>query len=199
MRLFKSALSTVSFILVSGFLAVLHQNQAQPNVVWGKQWGTAEREWVDSIVLDGLGNVYISGETWGNLFGQNQGGMDIFVMKLDSNGQILWSKQLGTAESEEGAWLSVDALGNVYIGTVSAGAWFGKNLGERDAILLKLSAEGELIWGKRIGAGEDDFLTRVAVDSQGYVYIVGCTNSSLFGQYQRRESFGRIRRFPCQV
>ena len=185
MSLFKFALTAI--LLMSGLLTVLYQSQSQPNVVWGKQWGTIKEEWVDGIVLDGQGNVYISGETRGNLFGQNQGGKDIFVMKLDSNGQVLWSKQLGTAEEEEGAWLSIDALGNVYIGTVTGGAWFGENLGERDIVLLKLSPEGKLIWGKRIGTEKDDYLMKVAVYSQGHAYIVGWTSGSLFGQYQRGE------------
>ena len=148
--------------------------------MWGKQWGTVGEEWAGSVAVDGQGNVYVSGSTEGNLFGKNQGGNDIFVIKLDSNGQVLWSKQFGTLEDDGGPELCVDALGNVYMTTATRGSWFGKNSGGRDIVLLKLSNDGQLIWGKQLGTEGDEVATGIAVDSQGYVYVVGITTGNLF-------------------
>ena len=46
-----------------------------------KQFGTTGDDGATSIAVDGLGNVYLAGMTTGDLFGQNSGGYDAFVMK----------------------------------------------------------------------------------------------------------------------
>jgi len=179
--------------MIFSLIAALSWIQSQPEIVWSKQWGMVGDEWVDGIDLDAQGNIYISGMTNGNLFGQNQGEMDIFVVKLDSNGQVLWSRQLGTSEREDGAGLCVDKVSaNIYLVTTTAGNWFGESLGERDIILIKLSTDGQLIWGKRIGTNKDEFFIAAAIDQKGHIYIIGTTWGNLFGEYQskiREEGF----------
>lgn len=174
-------------VLVGMILFTSQQDGRQLEVVWGKQWGTAGEDWLSEIALDGQGNIYITGTTTGNLFGQNQGARDVFVVKLDSTGQVLWSKQLGTANDEEMEWIAVDREGNVYITIVTDGDWFGQNLGGRDTVLVKLSMDGQVLWGKRLGTSEDDLARIIALDNQGHIYVAGVTCGSLFAQYQRKE------------
>ena len=194
MRRFEFSL-TISLMLVGSLFMALYQIQAQPEVVWGKQWGSGAKEGSCDIARDRDNNIYVSGVTEGNLFGQNQGGMDIFVVKLDSGGQVLWSKQFGTKDDEEGASLSIDATGSVYLATSTRGAWFGENLGDKDIVLLKLSADGQLIWGKRIGTDKDEVVHQIVVDRQGYIYAVGWTSGNLFGQNQRGDYEGLLAKF----
>lgn len=158
-------------------------------IVWGRQWGTAAIDYVDGIALDGKGNVYISGCTEGNLFEQNRGWRgDIFIVKINDNGDVIWSKQIGTPEDDHGNLIVVDKEGNaVYVITSTRGDWFGRNLGERDIVLLKFSTEGQLLLGKRLGTNKDDFAARIAVDAQGYVFILCQTTGSLFARYHERE------------
>jgi hypothetical protein len=47
-------------------------------------------------VADQWGNVYIPGNTSGVLSGQNFGKFDAFITKLDSMGNMVWTKQIGT-------------------------------------------------------------------------------------------------------
>ena len=54
------------------------------------------------VSADGLGNVYISGDTTGGLGGDNAGAYDAFVSKYDAAGNLLWTEQLGTAMSDHG-------------------------------------------------------------------------------------------------
>lgn len=199
MRLFKFALPIVSLMLVGGFLAALYQSQAQPEVVWGKQWGTVASEAPHDITLNGDGSIYVSGMTKGNLFGQNQGGMDIFIMKLDSSGQVLWSKQFGTKDNDEGAKLSGDATRGIYLVTVTTGEWFGESLDDRDVVLLKLSTDGQPVQGRRIGTDKGEARGRIVVDQQGYIYVTGVTDGSLFGQHQRGEFEGGYEGFLAKL
>jgi len=178
----------IAAILGSMMLFALQKDGGQLEFVWGKQWGTAAMEVVTDIALDGQGHIYIAGVTAGNLFGQNQGGDDIFIVKLDSDGEMLWVKQLGSAKDKEGCRIGVDGEGNIYLLTETEGDWFGKNLGVKDIILLKLSSSGEILWRKRIGTEKDELGTAIAIGSN-HVYITGITRGNLFGEY-RNEKWG---------
>lgn len=189
MRWFKFALM-ISLALAVGLVTALYQGQIQNDVMWGKQWGTELDESLDGMGSDKQGNIYIVGTTEGSLFGQNQGKHDIFLVKLDSAGQVLWSKQLGTVDDEEMAKIAVDSGGNIYLAITTSGDWFGQNMGGRDIVLVKLSANGQVEWGKRLGTSDDEFALSIASDNHGYIYVVGNTRGSFFAQYQRRELMG---------
>lgn len=183
---FKFGLLT-SLVLMASLLVAFYQNQSRPQLIWGKQWGTKAGDFLSDIASDGQGNIYISGMTYGSLFGQNQGEIDIFILKLDSNGQVIWSRQLGTARDDGTAKIAVDRQANIYVLSETERDWFGKSSGREDIVVLKLSANGELLWGKRFGTNDQDFGTDIAVDRQGYVYITGSVRGSLFAEYQRGE------------
>ncbi len=178
----KVSITLVAIALWGGvMLFAFQQGGGQLEVIWGKQIGTSEEEGADDLTLDKKGNIYIAGWTGGNLFGQHQGKRDIFIVKMDSNGQILWSKQLGTAEEELCVKIATDGE-NVYLLTDTEGGWFGESLGRDDIILLKFSSDGQLLWGKRLGGSEQDFCADIAVDQQGNIYIIGNTGSNLFAK-----------------
>ena len=66
------------------------------------------------ITGDEEGNVYLTGQTSGNLAGfANAGGKDLFLAKYDSQGNQEWMHQWGTIEDEVGTEVSVDALGTL--------------------------------------------------------------------------------------
>ena len=78
------------------------------------QFGSAGEEAVVAITADEEGNVYLTGQTSGNLAGfVNAGGKDLFVTKYDPQGNQEWMHQWGTTEDEVGTEVSVDALGNL--------------------------------------------------------------------------------------
>jgi len=180
---------TIGIMLVAGLIVALYQEQSQPEIIWSKQWGTVEEEWIESVVIDEQSNIYIAGLTKGDLFEKNQGDSDVFIIKLSSDGKVLWSKQFGTSKREDEVSICIDTSSeSIYLVATTEGSWFSENLGEHDIVLLKLSVEGQLIWGKHIGTEKDEVCVGVTVDSQGYIYLVGSTRGNLFGQYQSNES-----------
>jgi hypothetical protein len=110
----------------------------------------------ESITLDGLGNIYRTGqfgtkqdfdpgETVFNL--TNRGQYDAFIQKLDTNGNFIWAKSLGSASSEVGTSIVTDTAGNVYVGgyfggTVDVDPGFGLDNrhtnGSYDNFIIKL-------------------------------------------------------------
>jgi hypothetical protein len=160
--------------------AFIARYDAAGNLQWIRQFGTSNDEFSKGVSADGLGNVYMSGSTSGNLFGQNAGGyLDAFVAKYDSQGNSLWGKQLGSSPSgvhqavdlSEG--VSTDGLGNVYISGSTRGSLDGASAGFIDAYLAKYDAAGNHQWTRQLGTSQIDDANGVSADAVGNVYISG--------------------------
>ncbi len=108
------------------------------NLLWIRQLGTSVQDYSYGVSADGLGNVYMSGWTWGSLGGPSAGSYDAFVSKYDGAGNFLWTRQLGTSAWEEAYGVSADALGSLYISGLTKGSLGGAHIGWDDAFIAKL-------------------------------------------------------------
>ena len=130
--------------------------QAEPPYVieWTRQLGTSERDCSFGVAADPLGNVFISGFTWGSLGGPNAGDVDAFVSKYDSSGSLLWTRQLGTSSYDRSrGGVAADPLGNVFISGWTSGSLGGPSAGDRDAFVSKYDpVAGQ---GRQAGPGAD--------------------------------------------
>ena len=77
------------------------------------------------IASDNFGNTYIAGNfsrptlTFGNFILKNFGGSDIFIAKYNSNGKIVWAKNVGGSNNEKIISLIVEYNGNVSVSASS--------------------------------------------------------------------------------
>ncbi len=154
---------------------------ADGQVIWTRQLGTAAYDVAKGVATDAAGNVYLTGETAGSLGGPANGGYDAWVAKYTANGDRLWKKQLGTAVFDTAYGVATDGAGNVYLAGTTKGSLGGANIGERDAWLAKYAAGGKLIWTRQLGTEADDQAKGVAADAAGNVYLAGQTGGSLVG------------------
>jgi hypothetical protein len=157
---------------------------ASGNLMWTRQFGTSVGDAGLSVAIDGVGNAYITGITQGNLGGANQGGWDVFLTKYDLLGNLLWSRQIGTAVDERGVTpggvkavnsVALDEAGNAYICGATLGSLGGRNAGALDVFLSKFDPSGNLLWSQQIGTPSNDQPGSVVVDESGAVYISGFT------------------------
>jgi hypothetical protein len=152
------------------------------NLLWSRQLGTASADQSYGVAVDGLGNAFITGWTAGNLDGPNAGGLDVFLTKYDPSGNLLWSRQVGTAVEDGGLDVATDGLGNAYIGGYTAGSLGGPFLGGNyDGLLIKYDASGNLLWSRQLGTAAHDSGLGVAADGLGNAYLTGQTFGSLGG------------------
>ncbi len=148
-------------------------------LMWSRQLGTPSPDTSSDVSVDGLGNVYVSGHTAGSLVGPNAGERDAFVIKYDSEGSLLWSRQFGTTEGDITTGVSADGVGNVYISGLTKGSLGGPNTGDYDAFVTKFDPTGALLWTRQFGTSDRDSTSAVAADHLGNIFISGYTDGSL--------------------
>ncbi|MFH1549130.1 MAG: SBBP repeat-containing protein, partial [Planctomycetota bacterium] len=162
------------FLVVTGvsLTGAAYAAETPYGLAWTRQLGTSSDDRSLSVAIDGSGNAYISGYTYGSLGGTNAGGFDAFLAKYDSAGSLLWTEQLGTSSDERCFSVAIDGSGNAYIsGYINSPA----------AYLAKYDSSGSLLWTRQLGTSSYDYSHSVAIDGSGNAYISGHTSGDLGG------------------
>jgi hypothetical protein len=160
-------------------------------LLWAKSFGDAEIQSTSSVGVDSSGNVYLTGIFRGSV---NFGGgpltaagqffVDIYLAKLSSDGNHVWSKRFGDDNVQNARGLAIDTAGNVLLtgffqNDVNFGGATLTSAGLYDIFLAKFNSDGMHLWSRRFGdAGADQNGKAVAVDSMGNVYLAGDVGGS---------------------
>jgi hypothetical protein len=153
-------------------------------ISWTTQFGTRYPDDANGLAMDPAGNLYVIGQTSGELPGQKALGMiDCFVRRVDPAGHEVWTRQFGSPERDLPKGVGVDDAGNVYV----VGQTFGTLPGQRsaggwDAFIRKYSPAGDEVWTRQFGSGGAESAAAVRVDHAGNAYVVGGTRAALPGQ-----------------
>jgi len=177
--------------LFASLLFAANLSAQNPNLAWAKQMGGTENDAGNSITTDANGNIYTTGYFSGTVDFDpgvattkltSAGYLDIFIQKLDANGNLIWVKQMGGEEEDRGQSITTDANGNVYttgafLNTVDfdpgAGTSNLTTAGNFDIFIQKLDANGNLIWVKQMGGTGSDYGYSITTDANGNVYTTG--------------------------
>lgn len=146
---------------------------------WTKQFGTYATDYANSITADREGNVIVTGRVDASFNGCGYaGGADIFVMKLDGGGNMLWTVQEGTSGNDYVTSICTDLQGNIYItGYAPSGLGSNSSNGPWGIFVIKYNSSGSRLWTKHLGSY--DFGTGIAVDGDGNVYVTGYSSYDL--------------------
>jgi hypothetical protein len=163
---------------------------------WVKGMGGAGADYVVGINRDLNGNIFQTGRFnasadfnrggSGGTVVNSGGGNDVFLVKHDQNGNFLWAKSMGGANSDIGNGVSTDASGNVYVagqvqnsGDFNPGGSGGMltGAGALDVFLAKYDPSGSFLWAKCMGGTNSDFGQAVAALPGGDVYVTGVVAS----------------------
>jgi len=170
-----------------------------PGWLWAKSAGGIHNEEAKSIATDASGNVYATGYfasdsiTFGSitLVNPHGGEFNTFLVKYDSQGNVLWAKSPRGTGGNEAYSVGVDASGNSYITGVFTNPLliFGSDTatyyGGSTIFLAKFDVNGNFLWVRSAGGGWFDFSYSVAVDASGNICIAGSYSSPSisFGAY----------------
>ncbi len=142
---------------------------ANGNLQWTKTIGGVSRDFARSVILTSDGGYAIAGATAS--FGQ--GSYDVYVIKLDANGNVQWTKTIGGGFPDYG-WAIVQASDGGY---VIAGYSWSFAAGNYDVYVVKLSPYGNLLWTRSIGGADDDRGLAIIQTNDGGYAIAGLTRS----------------------
>jgi len=160
------------------------------NAVGQRQWtrllgvaGTATGS--HAIALDSSDNLYIVGDTQGDLDGNTLTGiMDGYLSKYSSDGTRQWTKLVGVSgEMVQGMAVATDSYDNVYVAWNTSAALHGNTqTGYNDFALTKYDTAGTRQWTRQLGAASSSTLPYdIAIDSNANIYVFGQTDGNLDG------------------
>jgi hypothetical protein len=169
----------IRLALITSFLFSSMSATEGQDIVWGKMLGSDNEEYALNHVTDKDGNIYVSGKTTGVIDGTNAGMNDGFLIKLDGNGNKLWSAQFGSSGDEDIQWSAIDNNANIYITGFTKGSLSGNNKGKEDVFVVKYNKDGKQEWLKQIGTDSTDIAKGIYADNKGFIYVTGSTNGSM--------------------
>jgi hypothetical protein len=168
--------------------------------IWAKNYQGTSGESGSGIAVDVEGNVLLTGWFDGavNFDGhklKSVGINDLFILKLNPSGEVMWAKNYQGPSSDVGSGIAVDADGNVLVTGrfVEALDFDGHKLvskGHSDLFVLKLSPMGKVLWAKDSKGDGAIMGSGIAVDAVGNVLITGNFDGEVtFGQYKFKSVF----------
>ncbi len=143
------------------------------------QFGSEGFDIPTSILLDNYKNIYVGGTTSGNFASQQKGEGDCFLVKLNLKGDLLWKDQFGTNKHDgvKGLAFNQEISENILVSGIL-------NLPPARAFIRMYKKDGSLMWEKSMiaeGDNRDASGKDISIDNKGYIYHLGLTSSSLYG------------------
>jgi hypothetical protein len=156
--------------------------------------GTGGEDIHDVVILNNQEIAFCGGSfsnnfpTTSNAYQQaNMGIPDVYVVRLDMNGALLYSTLIGGSANEDANGIAADSAGNLYITGFTYSALFpiegpaiqANYSGNGDAFVFKMNTSGNVVWSTFLGGSLMD--AGMDIDVQGkYVYLSGTTESPTF-------------------
>ena len=143
-------------------------------VLWRNDYGSTAWDYGQALAVDAAGNTYLTGSTSGDYGGVQQGAGDVFVAKVDTNGNEVWVAQFGSGQTDRAYGIALGPNGEIYASGESRGVM---GAGGQDEVwsgfLTKLGADGTQQWTQQFGAGVGTEGTALTVDPNGAVWVTG--------------------------
>lgn len=160
------------------------------NVLWAKSSGGSSDEKGLGCSTDLNGNIVATGSfqstpcAFGGVSLTNAGGNDVFVVKYDTDGNVIWAKSAGGTSNENSYNCATDASGNVIITgdflstTLTFETTTLNNVGANDMFISKYDSNGNLLWAKGAGGTLDDNGYSCSFDPTGNIITTGYFKSA---------------------
>lgn len=162
---------------------------------WQHRYGGPGHDWLAAARPTADGGYVLVGTTASGVGGEitqaGPGGRDVWVIKVGSTGVLEWQRRFGGSGADLAAAIEVDPDGGYVLGASTAspagGDVSGARRGGADYWLLRLSAQGTVLWDQRLGGSGEDVLTCLAT-TRGYGYAVGGTSNSPAGSGEHQQA-----------
>ncbi len=151
-------------------------------LLWEKTFGGGGSESIENMKITSDGDYVLFGDTDSNNgdVSGNHGGSDYWVMKSDSQGNLIWQRCLGSSVNDIALQMKLDDEDNIYV--------IGESHGDDGDItdpcnlldfwIAKLSSDGELLWDRTLGGSNFETGICILPTSDGGYIAGGYTSSN---------------------
>lgn len=167
---------------------------------WSRNTGGVDDELAQGVITDLSGNVYVVGSynsstiQFGNTTAliNNSGGFynDLYIVKYNSQGTVLWSRGIGGTDDEFASSITCDANANIYVTGYynSPTIQFGNtptitNTGTDNIFIAKYDSSGNAIWSRSAGSTFAGYFyygsSSITCDANANLYITGSFSSTI--------------------
>ncbi|MCD6532132.1 hypothetical protein J7K99_06795 [bacterium] len=158
------------------------------DTLWARVYGGPENDAGYAVAQTSDGGYIIAGTT--SSFGA--GGYDVYLLRLNPDGDTLWTRTYGGA-NDDGAHSVAQTPDGGYI---LVGSTFSFGAGSNDVYIIKTDSVGNLLWQRTVGGHGNDAGSSLDLTTDGGFIITGYTTSSGAGGYDvylvKADSFGYV-------
>lgn len=166
------------------------------NYLWDRTYGGDARDWNCQVTVDHSGSIFIAGDSQTDINGDKNVPLcniqpdhsDIWILKTDLSGNIIWQKNYGGEAYESNPKLILlnnAAKEMIFTCFTTSDVACDKTQPNRDTIpllsadywVVKLDSNGVIIWEKTIGGDNFDDYNQIALLSNGRILVAGESNS----------------------
>jgi hypothetical protein len=144
---------------------------AKGNCVWARTFGGIRDDRAYCVIKSRDNNIIISGKS--GSYNARGFGWDMIVMKVDMQGNSLWSRVFPAAEVDVGMTVANTSDG----GLVACGTKKCYGICDSNVYVIKMDAEGNTQWSRIFAGKSDDAATGLCVDKNGNYAVTGTTLS----------------------
>ena len=177
-------------ITLFALLLSLFTAQAQdPAIIWQKTIGGDNADFTTAFELTSDGGFILGGYSTSNMSGEktenSNGGIDIWIVKLDGSGNIMWQNTIGGSGDDFLISMKQTSDGGYILGAGSdsniSGDKTENSRGGLDYWILKLDSSGNISWQKTYGGAQPEFETYVVETNDGGYFVGGYSDSDVSG------------------
>ena len=142
----------------------------QGNLLWDNTFGGSDWDEANSIIQTTDGDYLVAGGTASKGVGE----FDVWIVKLNSQGNIIWDKTFGGSDDD-----TANSIIQTTDGGYAIAGYRGKGAGrDDDAWIIKLDEKGNLLWDKTFGGSGDYNPMSIVQTKDGSYVIAGIPFSS---------------------
>lgn len=160
----------------------VHKIDANGAIEWRQYYGGTNNDRSYDAVETADGNFIVVGTSESNDVdvSQARGGYDVWVIKLDQSGRLLWERSFGGSQYDAANAVVLDQAQNIYVfgNTFSEDRDISSPLGRSDMWLFSLNQAGNLLSEQNFGGTAFDVGRDLSFDKNGQLWLVGYSQSS---------------------
>lgn len=153
------------------------------DTLWMKNYGGAYYERLIGFDVTSIGDIILLGQKV-----DSNSNEDLWLLKIDSNGTIIWEKIFGGTRTESAGYVSTLSNGNIMIG----GSTNSSGSGDYEGWVFETDSSGTLLWEKHYGSEFNDFCEIVKPMGDGTYLLTGAQNSPADSWLAKIDTKGEI-------